>query len=79
MHGVTAGDVEKYLKEITAIEEVSCCYMLHDVSKWKLYISVWTKPIGRYDEIQTKILVKFKNKIKNYLSFLEELFFCLLC
>ena len=43
--------------------------MLHDVRQWKLYISVWTKTIERYDEIQTKILIKFKNKIKNYLSF----------
>ena len=69
IRGVTAQEVDKYLKEITAIEEVSCCYMLHDISKWKLYISVWTKTIERYDTIQTKILIKFKNKIKNYLSF----------
>ncbi len=69
MRGIRAEDVNKYLKEITAIDEVSCCYMLHEVSKWKLYISVWTKTIERYDEIQTKILIKFKNKIKNYLSF----------
>jgi Lrp/AsnC family transcriptional regulator, leucine-responsive regulatory protein len=69
IHGVNASDVDKYLKEITSIEEVSCCYMLHDVSQWKLYVSVWTKTIERYDEIQTKILIKFKDKIKNYLSF----------
>jgi DNA-binding Lrp family transcriptional regulator len=69
MRGVTAKDVNKYLKEITAIDEVSCCYMLHAASKWQLYISVWTKTIERYDEIQTKILIKFKDKIKNYLSF----------
>jgi len=43
--------------------------MLHEVSEWKLYVSVWTKTIERYDEIQTKILIKFKDKIKNYLSF----------
>jgi len=43
--------------------------MLHEVSKWKLYVSVWTKTIERYDEIQTKIISKFKDKINNYLSF----------
>ena len=69
IHGVQASEVDKYLKEITDIEEVSCCYMLHEVSQWKLYVSVWTKDIERYDEIQTKILIKFKDKIKNYLSF----------
>jgi len=69
IHGVSAKDVDAYLKEITDIDEVSCCYMLHDVSEWKLYVSIWTKTIERYDEIQTKILIKFKNKIKNYLSF----------
>jgi Lrp/AsnC family transcriptional regulator, leucine-responsive regulatory protein len=67
--GVTADVVDNYLKEITDIEEVSCCYMLHELSEWKLYVSVWTKTIERYDEIQTKILCKFKNKINNYLSF----------
>ena len=67
--GVTAEDVNKYLKKITGINEVSCCYMLHEVSRWKLYVSVWTKTIERYDDIQTKILSQFKNKINNYLSF----------
>jgi DNA-binding Lrp family transcriptional regulator len=67
--GVSAEEVDKYLKQITSIEEVSCCYMLHEVSQWKLYVSVWTKTIERYDEIQTKILSKFKNRINNYLSF----------
>jgi len=69
IRGVTAEDVDKYLKQITDIEEVSCCYMLHEVSQWKLYVSVWTKTIERYDEIQTKIISKFRNKIDNYLSF----------
>lgn len=67
--GVSANEVDKYLKEITDIKEVSCCYMLHEVSKWELYVSVWTKTIERYDEIQTKIISKFRRKIKNYLSF----------
>jgi Lrp/AsnC family transcriptional regulator, regulator for asnA, asnC and gidA len=67
--GVNAKDVDRYLKEITNIDEVSCCYMLHEISEWKLYVSVWTKTIERYDEIQTRIISKFKNKIKNYLSF----------
>ncbi len=69
VRGVTAQEVDKYLKEITDIKEVSCCYMLHEVSQWKLYISVWTKTIDRYDDIQTKITSKFKSRIKNYLSF----------
>ena len=43
--------------------------MLHGVSQWKVYVSVWTKTIERYDEIQTKIITKFKKHIKNYLSF----------
>ena len=67
--GVSAMRVDKYLEEITDIKEVSCCYMLHEVSQWKLYVSVWTKTIDRYDDIQTKIVSKFKNRIKNYLSF----------
>lgn len=69
LEGIKAEIVNKYLKEITEIEEVSCCYTLHNVSKWKIYISVWTKTIGRYDEIQTKVITKFKKYIKNYLSF----------
>lgn len=69
IRGVSAKKVGKYLKEITSIQEVSCCYVLHEVSQWKLYVSVWTKTIGRYDEIQTKIVSKFRDKIKNYLSF----------
>jgi len=67
--GVSSKEVNEYLTDITSIEEVSCCYMLHELSQWKLYVSVWTKTIERYDEIQTKILTKFKEKIKNYLSF----------
>jgi DNA-binding Lrp family transcriptional regulator len=43
--------------------------MLHDVSEWKMYISVWTKDVERYDEIQTKIISKFHKHIKNYISF----------
>ena len=69
IRGVSAEEVDKYLNQITDIKEVSCCYMLHEISQWKLYISVWTKTINRYDEIQTKIISKFKNKINNYLSF----------
>ncbi|PIN89877.1 hypothetical protein COU61_02930 [Candidatus Pacearchaeota archaeon CG10_big_fil_rev_8_21_14_0_10_35_13] len=68
MH-IGAEEVDSYLKGITDIKEVSCCYMLHDISQWKLYISVWTKSISRYDEIQTKIVSKFRKHIKNYLSF----------
>jgi len=67
--GIKSQDVNKYMKIITNIDEVSCCYTLHDVSRWKIYISVWTKTIGRYDEIQTKIISKFRKYIKNYLSF----------
>lgn len=67
--GVSSKEVNEYLSHIDEIKGVSCCYMLHDMSEWKLYISVWTKTIEGYDNIQTKILSKFKNKIKNYLSF----------
>jgi len=49
-------EVNSYIGHITEIEDVSCCYMLHEVSQWKIYLSVWTKTIERYDEIQTKIL-----------------------
>ena len=67
--GVSVEEVNRYLNQIINIKEVSCCYMLHEVSQWKLYVSVWTKTIERYDEIQTKIISKFRTKIKNYLSF----------
>jgi len=43
--------------------------MLHGVSQWKVYVSVWTKTIERYDAIQTKIITKFRKYLKNYLSF----------
>ena len=69
LRGIKGEKVDEYLRTITNIEEVSCCYMLHNVSKWKIYISVWTKNLTRYDEIQTKIITKFKKYIKNYLSF----------
>ena len=69
LQGIKGEKVDEYLKIITSIDEVSCCYMLHNVSKWKIYVSVWTKTIGRYDEIQTKIISKFRKYIKNYLSF----------
>ena len=69
LRSIDGKKVEKYLEHITSINEVSCCYMLHDVSEWKMYISVWTKTIERYDEIQTKIMTKFNKHIKNYVSF----------
>ena len=67
--GVSVEEVNGYLKDITHIHDVSCCYLLHEMSQWKLYVSVWTKDIARFDEIQTKIVSEFKNKIKNYFSF----------
>src|SRR4030042_4446017 len=36
IRGVSAKDVDKYLKQITDIKEISCCYMLHEISQWKL-------------------------------------------
>jgi len=69
LKGIKAEQVDEYLSTITSIKEVSCCYMLHNVSKWKIYVSVWTKTIGRYDEIQTKIITRFRKHLKNYLSF----------
>ncbi len=69
LRSIDATEVNKYLKHLVDISEVSCCYMLHGVSQWKVYVSVWTKTIERYDEIQTKIITKFKKYLKNYLSF----------
>ncbi len=69
LHSINAKEVNDYLKHLTSIREVSCCYMLHGVSQWKVYVSVWTKNIERYDEIQTKIITKFRKYLKNYLSF----------
>ena len=69
LKSVEPEEVEKYLKQITDINEVSCCYMLHDISQWKIYVSVWTKTVERYDEIQTMIVTRFKDYLKNYLSF----------
>lgn len=69
LKSIDAKEVDEYLKAITDIKEISCCYMLHDISKWKIYISVWTKTVERYDEIQTKIISKFKKHINNYISF----------
>jgi len=69
LKGIDAKEIGSYLKQVTELNEVGCCYMLHDVSQWKVYISVWTKTIERYDEIQTKIIKKFKKHVVNYLSF----------
>lgn len=57
----------KIIKKYTAnIDYSKLGYSRHSLY---LYTSVWTKTIEDYDDIQTKILSKFKNKIKNYLSF----------
>lgn len=69
LRSIDVSEVNNYLKNLTDIREVSCCYMLHGVSQWKVYVSVWTKNIDRYDEIQTKIITKFRKHLKNYLSF----------
>jgi len=69
LKNISEKEVGNYLKSITDIHEVSCCYMLHEVSDWKVYISVWTKTVERYDEIQTKIISKFRKYIDNYISF----------
>jgi len=69
LKSVDQKEIDSYLESITDIKEVSCCYMLHEVSEWKVYVSVWTKTVERYDEIQTKIIKKFKKHIKNYISF----------
>jgi DNA-binding Lrp family transcriptional regulator len=63
-------DKERQLvEEVLKITDVSCCYFLHEVSKWKLYISVWTSTIGEYDEIQSKIMGIFGQNVINYISF----------
>ena len=67
--GVHPQEVDDYLRYITTIDEVSCCYMLDEVSKWKLYISIWTKTIERFDQIQSLILARFKEHIHDYVSF----------
>jgi DNA-binding Lrp family transcriptional regulator len=69
LKSIDAKEVNSYLKHLTDIREVSCCYMLHGISQWKVYVSVWTKTLERYDEIQTKIITKFKKHLNNYLSF----------
>jgi len=66
---ISPEEVNKYLEQIIEIKEVSCCYLLREVGEWKLYISIWTRDLEKYDEIQRKILTKFKNKVNNYLTF----------
>ncbi|MEK6917839.1 MAG: Lrp/AsnC family transcriptional regulator [Nanoarchaeota archaeon] len=67
--GINLEEADDYLAEIMNIKYVSCCYTLHDASEWKIYVSIWTRTIEEYDDIQTKILSKFKGKVNNYLSF----------
>jgi DNA-binding Lrp family transcriptional regulator len=69
LRSISSEQVNKYLRMVTDLDETSCCYMLHAVSEWKMYISIWTKTISRFDEIQTKIMSKFRKYIKNYISF----------
>ncbi|MBU0470144.1 MAG: Lrp/AsnC family transcriptional regulator [Nanoarchaeota archaeon] len=61
--------VDDKIKKILKIPEISCCYYLHEISEWKLYVSIWTKTIGEYDDIQTKILSILKEDVINYVSF----------
>lgn len=61
--------VNKKIKSLLSLKEVSCCYFLHDISQWKVYLSIWTKTIAEYDEIQTQILTLLKDDLLNYVSF----------
>jgi len=61
--------MQKKVEEITKIDKISCCYVLHEVSHWKLYVSIWTKTIGEYDKIQTKVLKILKDYVMDYVSF----------
>lgn len=69
LKGINQEEVDDYLNQIMAMKYVSCCYALHDASEWKMYVSIWTKTIEEYDDVQAKILGKFRGKVHNYLSF----------
>ncbi len=60
---------KELVKKVLKIKDVSCCYFLHEVSRWKPYISVWTRTIGEYDNIQSKVLSIFGSTVINYVSF----------
>ncbi len=62
-------EINKKINEILKIKKISCCYVLHEISQWKLYVSVWTKTIEEYDKIQTKVLKILKDHVTNYISF----------
>jgi len=57
------------LDSMASIEEVSCRYTLHPVSKWTLYVSIWTRDIKRYNEVQSEIINIFGDHVRDYLSF----------
>ena len=61
--------IDEKIKRILKIPEISCCYYLHEISDWKLYVSIWTKTIGEYDEVQAKIFSILKEDVINYVSF----------
>ena len=69
LNTVEPNKINQKIKLISKIPEVSCCYYLHEVSEWKLYVSTWTKTIGEYDDIQTKVLSILGDLVKNYVSF----------
>lgn len=62
-------EILEHLDRVTNIEEVSCCYTLHPVSKWTLYVSIWARSIKRYNEVQSEIIGIFGDHVRDYLSF----------
>jgi Lrp/AsnC family leucine-responsive transcriptional regulator len=69
LQGINGEEMEGYLGSIADIKEVSCRYTLHPASKWTLYVSIWTRDIKRYDEVQSKIIGIFGDHVRDYLSF----------
>jgi DNA-binding Lrp family transcriptional regulator len=69
LQGIDKGDMEGYLKSMANIEEVSCRYTLHSVSRWTFYVSIWARDIKRYNEVQSEIIDIFGEHVRDYSSF----------
>jgi DNA-binding Lrp family transcriptional regulator len=69
LQGINKKDMDGYLNRMKNIEEVSCRYTLHPVSKWTFYVSIWARDIKRYNEVQSEIIDIFGEHVRDYLSF----------